>query len=203
MVDDSERPAAKLFVEPPLSGKWILPWLILSLPVAALIRSSMHCPDSISECCTPFFVLALFTAVALGTWPAIATMLTSAAVSVFLFSSASGRFGLVRMPMSSEGEVFGLLLFFVYCALIIGGVHFTRQTFARYSRLSSRTEWSSGVIFSLEDGQAWASWPGNHSPVRLGPEEEVSAMMEDFIAQVQLGKHLNGRYTSELMQADR
>ena len=102
-----------------------------------------------------------------------------------------------------RGEVFGLLLFFVYCALIIGGVHFTRQTFARYSRLSSRTEWSSGVIFSLEDGQAWASWPGNHSPVRLGPEEEVSAMMEDFIAQVQLGKHLNGRYTSELMQADR
>jgi len=32
------------------------------------------------------------------------------------------------------------------------------------------------------------SWPGNSSPVRLGPDGEVSEMMQDFIAQVHLGR---------------
>src|SRR5262249_786662 len=65
-------------------------------------------------------------------------------------------------------------------------------SFARFSRIASTKERSSGVIFSLEGGQAWASWPGSPAPVRLGPEHEVTVMMQDFIAQVELGHRLAG-----------
>ncbi|WP_156457700.1 hypothetical protein [Altererythrobacter sp. Root672] len=49
----------------------------------------------------------------------------------------------------------------------------------------------SGVIFSLRDGEVWASWPGNPNAVRLGEVGEVSAMMRDFLQQVELGERLN------------
>ena len=47
-----------------------------------------------------------------------------------------------------------------------------------------------GVIFSLEGGRVWASWPGADSNVVLGTKEEVAEMMRDFLAQVELGERL-------------
>ena len=52
-----------------------------------------------------------------------------------------------------------------------------------------------GIIFSLEKGEVWASWHGSGPPMRLGSQERVEAMMEDFLAQGELGKRLTG--TSE------
>ena len=52
------------------------------------------------------------------------------------------------------------------------------------------------VVFSLEGGQAWASWYGSHSWVRLGPENEVAEMMRDFLAQRELAKRLEGAAVS-------
>ena len=63
----------------------------------------------------------------------------------------------------------------------------------RLLRMRDDAERASGVIFSLERGQAWASWPGA-ATVRLGPHKEVAAMMEDFLAQVELGERLADRY---------
>lgn len=54
----------------------------------------------------------------------------------------------------------------------------------------------SGVVFSVEDGQVWASWYGVDAPVRLGPCDQVVEMMEDFIAQVELGKSFD-RYEAD------
>ena len=48
-----------------------------------------------------------------------------------------------------------------------------------------------GIVFSLEKGQAWASWYGQESHVQLGPQGEVAEMMEDFLAQLEVGKRLN------------
>ena len=46
------------------------------------------------------------------------------------------------------------------------------------------------IIFSERDGYILASWPGTNASVRLGRREMVSAMMEDFLAQAELGQRL-------------
>ena len=48
-----------------------------------------------------------------------------------------------------------------------------------------------GIVFSLEKGEVWASWYGHGAPVHLGSQRKVSEMMEDFLAQVEVGKRLN------------
>ena len=172
------------FVKPPLGGKWALLWIIASLPITVLIRSTMNCPDPVGECCTPFLILTLVTAVLLGSWSAVAAAIAAAGVSYLLFVPAPG------MPMGHDGgELFGLLLYCFFTGAIIWSVAFTRRTFARYSRIAA-DEKASGVIFSSEDGQAWVSWPGSPSPLRLGPSDEVSEMMADFVAQAELGQRL-------------
>lgn len=176
------------FVLPPLRGKWVILWIIISLPVATVIRSLMHCQSAIGECCAPFFVFVLLSAILLGSRAAIVAALVSVAVSVLLYSQEAHQ-----MRMAGDSEFWGAMLFLLYCLLIVFTVEFVRRSFARFSRLASVKETSSGVIFSLEGGQAWASWPGSPSPVRLGPESEVTEMMHDFIAQVELGKRMAKR----------
>ncbi|MBT2135675.1 hypothetical protein KK137_15150 [Croceibacterium sp. LX-88] len=52
----------------------------------------------------------------------------------------------------------------------------------------------SGVIFSLKDGEVWASWPDDPGAVRLGEVAEVAAMMRDFLQQLELGERLNRQH---------
>ena len=47
-----------------------------------------------------------------------------------------------------------------------------------------------GIVFSLDDGKVWASWYGQGPPVLLGSQKKVSGMMEDFLAQEEVGKRL-------------
>jgi hypothetical protein len=177
------------FVSPPLSGKWTILWVLAALPVASLIRHSMNCADAIGECCTPLFVFVLASAVLLGPKAAILAAVSSGAVAIWLYSGA-GR------PMHGGGELAGMTLFLFYCALIIGCVEFVRSAFVRLSRVSLPEEHSSGIIFGREDGHAWASWPGNSAPIRLGPDTEVTAMMRDFVSQVELADRLARRSSS-------
>jgi len=46
------------------------------------------------------------------------------------------------------------------------------------------------VVFSLDGGFVWASWPGTEASIKLGKYEPVSAMMQDFLDQNALGEHL-------------
>lgn len=46
------------------------------------------------------------------------------------------------------------------------------------------------VIFSETKGEAWAHWQGSQAPVKLGPHKDVAKMMQDYIAQVELGERL-------------
>jgi hypothetical protein len=50
--------------------------------------------------------------------------------------------------------------------------------------------YADGIIFSLDNGEVWASWNGSGQATHLGPRERVEAMMEDFLAQGELGKRL-------------
>jgi len=49
------------------------------------------------------------------------------------------------------------------------------------------------VIFSVEDGIVWASWPGTSETVELGSYYIVVTIMRDFLAQYDLGERLAGR----------
>jgi hypothetical protein len=164
------------FVRPPLDAKGAITWFLIAMPAAALIRASMECGDMAGECCTPLFLFVLLSAILLG-WAGAVLATVASIVTAALFWPGAHHMH------ANRWEFWGVALFILYSALIIGAVEFTRRTFARFSRLADLQEHSSGIIFSVERGQAWASWPGSPVPVRLGPQDEVAEMMEDFIAQ--------------------
>ena len=53
------------------------------------------------------------------------------------------------------------------------------------------------LVFSLDDGFVWASWPGTTASVRLGHHEAVTAVMHDFLSQCELAKRLEDTKASE------
>src|SRR3954452_20478692 len=93
-------------VAPPLAGKWTALWVIAGLPVAALIRTAMDCPNLVGECCTPFFMFVLLSAILLGWKAAFVAALTSAIASA-LVSTYQG----IQMDWDAS-EFWGLALFF-------------------------------------------------------------------------------------------
>ncbi len=46
------------------------------------------------------------------------------------------------------------------------------------------------LVFSLAEGFVWASWPGASGSVRLGTHDHVREMMQDFLAQSDVGERL-------------
>ena len=46
------------------------------------------------------------------------------------------------------------------------------------------------LLFSLDDGFVWASWPGTTACVRLGRQDAVIAGMYEFLAQCEVAKRL-------------
>lgn len=90
-------------------------------------------------------------------------------------------------------ELIGFAIFLVSAALMIGMAKAVRAIVENSLRPARPDTLSTPVVFSRENGQAWASWYGSHSWVRLGPEDSVAEMMRDFLAQMELGERLNGR----------
>jgi hypothetical protein len=161
--------------------------MIVALPLAALLDSTKNCPDVIGECCTPFFMFVLLTSILFGWGAGILSVLASVLVSTWIDSMRHVH--AMHMP-SGIAEIGELILFAATCAAIIASVELVRRAVSKFARIPNPNEWSSGVIFSLEQGQAWASWPGQPLPVRLGPQHEVAAMMEDFLAQIDVARRL-------------
>lgn len=93
----------------------------------------------------------------------------------------------------SAFEIIGFTIFIASAALIIALAEAVRMIVENSLRPTRPDEISTPVVFSREGGQAWASWYGSHSWVRLGPEDSVADMMRDYLAQIELGERLNGR----------
>jgi hypothetical protein len=87
--------------------------------------------------------------------------------------------------------VTGAGVFLASSALIVGVVVLIRQVFSA-THLRGRDESAGGVVFSLEKNEVWASWYDEGPPVRLGSKQKVEAMMQDFLAQVEVAKRLKG-----------
>ncbi|MCL6683552.1 DUF4118 domain-containing protein [Sphingomonas alba] len=171
-------------VEPPVFDAMVLPCAFAAVTVPTALRFVVD--DHISGVAfSPYLPFVLIAALLMDWRYAALVALASAAVADMMFIDP--RF----VPIAGPTDVFGILVFLGTSALMLTLVRAARY-FVRNSPGPVACESkATGIIFSLEDGQAWASWSGCGSRQRLGPEEEVAGMMKDFLAQVEIGRRLN------------
>jgi hypothetical protein len=171
----------KWLVATPIAGKLAFTIAVAAVGLPTLYRLSLNgMVMGIGYC--PYLPFVLLTALLLGWRQATAVTLVSLVVADVLF--VGERFQLFEGSTAMLGD----LGFLVASAMIIALVQAIRTAF---EDLIGPTA-ANGIFFSLENGQAWASWPKAGFHLRLGPQDDVAEMMKDFVAQVELGKRLNG-----------
>lgn len=129
---------------------------------------------------TPYLPFVLASAIVLRPWLAGSVAVASTAIMGGLFEGLHG----LQLPCFLSAAAMFLGASAVMIAVAVVG---RRILFGLLKQHGD----SGGLIFSLEKGDVWASWYGHDAPVRLGSQRKVAEMMEDFLAQVQLGKRLN------------
>lgn len=135
-------------------------------------------------CLMPYIPFVLLAAIFLGWRYAASIAVASAIVSDFWLM------GVLARPFEIPAHVFALGSFMIVAAMLVIFVAAVRRL-AGFNIPPARPHRPQGnIIFSLEDGVAWASWYGTQEPICLGEEDEVAAMMEDFLAQRELGRRL-------------
>ena len=174
---------SKLLLAPPATGKRALLYgiALIAIPTAIRLLLGLGIDRWPFFAYVPFLVLG---AILLDWKYAAATTLGSWFVADLLFIGTRYQFSL------SAYELIGFCILLVSAALIIALVEAVREVVENSLRPTRPDGFSTPVVFSLEGGQAWASWYGSHSWVRLGPEEDVAEMMRDFLAQRELAKRL-------------
>jgi hypothetical protein len=171
---------------PPLSGKLAIACTLIAIAIPTLVMLAAR-GDVMGTSCLVYCPFVLATAILAG-WRSAAVVAVGSALACDYFFM-----GMPRRMFEDAAEWYAMSIFLAYCALTIGLVQIVRKMIATYPRRADPDEESSGIIFSLENGQAWASWAGADAPVQLGPCDEVAEMMEDFLAQVELGKRLTAK----------
>ena len=172
-----------------LRAPFLTGWLALlcgigSVALPTIVRAAV---DGVVTGCefTPYLPFVLIAAVLLGWWQAGIVALASVAVLGGLFFGAPDA--LIEQPCFKSGAG----IFLASSAMIVGIVTLVRRMLAGV--LSDPDESSGGVIFSLDQGKVWASRHGQGPPVCLGSQGKVSEMMQDFLAQEELGKRIGRR----------
>lgn len=172
---------AKWLILPPISGKRAIAWSIAAVAMPTVGRALVD--GAVTGIAFIAYVpFVLLSAVFLSWRYAAIVAIASAAIVDALFVGAP--YALVEGP----ADVFGVVVFLGASSLIIALVQTMRTVVKHHGRPAGAVD---GVIFSEERGQAWASWPGASYYVRLGPQDQVAKMMEDYLAQVELAKRLN------------
>jgi len=132
-----------------------------------------------------YFPFVLLVSIAVEWKFAAAVALASSLVATYLF--VEPRFIFLAGPT----DVFAIIAFLIASALIIKFIHELKGVVVDVPG-SPAARHRAGVVFSSEAGDAWASWQGHSCSIRLGRQDEVAEMMQDFLAQKDLGKRLNG-----------
>jgi hypothetical protein len=171
---------------PPFHGMQAVTLTIAGIAIPTLIRLAMVAGIDDSTC-TIFCPFVLIVSILCGWRYAAVTAIGSAISCNTILMGWPYRFHF------TQAELEGLGTFLFYSFLLIGTIWLFRTTAARSLRQAGARANGSGVVFSLDNGQTWASWYGVDAPVRLGPPEEVIPMMEDFIAQAKVAKRLKDR----------
>lgn len=135
---------------------------------------------------TPYLPFVLLAAILIGWWQAALVALASVAVLGGLFIGSPSHF-LASACSRSSAEVF-----LGSSAIVIVAVTMVRHVVAELQKRRADPP-GDGIIFSLDKGEVWASWNGTSEALHLGSRESVEAMMEDFLAQGELGNRLARR----------
>jgi hypothetical protein len=174
---------SKLLLAPPATGLRALFYAVALIAIPTVIRLLLGLIiDRL-----PFFTYIPFVIVAAMVldWKyAAAEALGSWIVADLMFIGPSYQLGF------GSYEVIGFIVFLASAALLIALAEAVRVIVDQSLRPARPDGFSTPVVFSSEGGQAWASWYGSHSWVRLGPEDDVAEMMSDFLAQRALAKRL-------------
>jgi len=159
-----------------------LPIALTAVAIPTSIRAAMS--GHVTGCeFTPYLPFVLLSAIFLRGWQAAAVALTSVAIMGGLFQGSLVHLTSCFIPSAG--------MFLASSALMIGVAVVMRRVVAALQNRDS-DESAGGIVFSLEQDQVWASWYGQGAPVRLGSRRKVADMMEDFLAQEELAKRLNG-----------
>jgi len=170
-----------LLLAPSITGARAIFYTILAAGVPTFIRAGVA--GFVSGCELTIYLPFVLVAVVFMGWKyGVATALTSVVLAQFVVLGPHHSF------LTSACSIYSLSVFSIGSAAIIAAVHGLRRLIALRSESPGSS--NGGIIFSLEKGQAWASWYGRSSYVQLGPQSEVAEMMEDFLAQLEVGKRL-------------
>ena len=177
-----DRLSRKL-LSPPAAGRRAFLYAIVLVAVPTLIRVEVS--DFVTGLgFTTYFPFVVLAAIWLNWRFAAAVALASALIADWMFV------GRPHHMFEIPADIFGAVILLATSAMMIGLVVAGRTIVENSLRPARPNGIPASVVFSLQDGQAWASWHESHSWVRLGPEEDVAEMMEDFLAQRELGKRL-------------
>lgn len=163
---------ARWLREPPLKG-----WLAIVFGMAAIwlptiVRAAVN--GVITGCeFTPYLPFVLVCAILLRWWQAAIVAMASIAILGGMFQGAMPHVMACFLPAAT--------IFLGASAAMIGITVLIRSV-VRATERSVLEEPSSGLRFSLDRGEVWASWHGTGRPVRLGTQRNVSETMEDFLA---------------------
>lgn len=168
---------------PPLTGPYALLCLIAAVAIPTAIRAAID--GAVTGCeFTPYLPFVFLAAVLLRWWKAVLVALASVAI-------LGGLFAGTRQDISCFLPSAGVFL--ASSAGMIGAVMLFRSVIGAVQKRGANGS-SNEIVFSLEEGQVWASWHGQeHEPVRLGSQQGVTRMMEDFLAQKEVGERLSRR----------
>jgi len=177
------RPDLARWVRAPLlTGGLVLVGSVAAVALPTLVRVAVN--GTVTGCeFTPYLPFVLLAAILMGGLPAGLVALASVATLGGLFVSSHA---------GTECFLSGSALFLGSSAMIIGTVVLIRRRIAAIEK-HGPDESAGGIVFSLEQEQVYASWYGQDAPLRLGSRHRVKSMMQDFLAQEDLAKRLNGR----------
>lgn len=166
---------------PPLTGHWALLGAAAAVALPTAVRAAVD--GSVTGCeFTPYLPFVLVAALLLRWWLAAGVALTAVLILDGLF---------LTDLHADACFVSSAAIFLVSSASMIGIVMLIRSVIAALQHRADES--AGGVVFSLRDGDVWASWYGQEKTFRLGSQEKVSEMMEDFLAQQEVGRRLTAR----------
>jgi hypothetical protein len=171
------------FVARPVTGFRAIPYSIIAVAFPTIIR--IYVSNFVMGCdYSAYIPFVLLSAAFLGWKYAAVITIVDVIVLDALFLVLSHR------HLGITCDVIAIVSFFATSAAIIAFVEWVRELVKRDHGLAPSDDRRRGIIFSLEAGEALASWPGSASRLRLGPQDEVAEMMADFLMQREVGRRL-------------
>jgi K+-sensing histidine kinase KdpD len=169
----------KWLVATPKKGKSALVLAVLAIGLPTILRASLD-GIVVETGLLPYLPFVMLAAILLDWKAATIIMLVATVLADWLFIAPHHRL------LEEPADVFAVAMFLIGSTLTIALVHAIRTALTDLVGPTSKD----GVIFSLKEEQAWASWPEAGFHLRLGPQGEVASMMEDFLAQLELAERL-------------